>query len=311
MKVAGIESFLKRREFLRGAIAALLATGIQPIAHAAGGRMIDKRIPISGEAVPAVGMGSWSTFDVGGGDAERAPLREVLKLFIGSGARVIDTSPMYGRSETVLGELLAERDAPRAFIATKVWIDGRNAGAEQIARSMTLLGVKAIDLIQIHNLRDWQTHRETLLALKDQGIVRYIGITHYTVSAHVELERVIRAAEWDFVQLNHSIATRDAEKRLLPLCADRRVAVLANRPFEEGGIFARLRGKPLPPWAVDFDCTSWAQYLLKYVISHPAMTCAIPASANPAHMADNLAAGLGRLPDAAERIRMAQYFDSL
>lgn len=273
--------------------------------------MIDKRIPGSGEALPAIGMGSWSTFDVGLSESERAPLREVLRLFLGSGARVIDTSPMYGRSEGVLGDLLAEHGAPRVFLATKVWTDGRKAGAEQIARSMQRLKVAALDLIQVHNLRDWQAHRETLLELKDHGKVRYIGITHYSVSAHAELERVIRAADWDFVQLNHSIATRDAEKRLLPLCADRKLAVLANRPFEEGDLFARVRGKDLPAWAADFDCTSWAQFFLKYVISHPAMTCAIPASSKAAHMADNLGAGLGRLPDEAMRTRMARYFDAL
>ncbi len=273
--------------------------------------MIDKRIPGSGEALPAIGMGSWATFDVGASETERAPLREVLRLFVSSGASVIDTSPMYGRSEAVLGELLANRDPPRVFMATKVWTDGQRAGAEQIARSMTFLKVAALDLIQIHNLRDWQVHRETLLELKDQGKARYLGVTHYAVSAHAELERVIRAADWDFVQLNHSIATRDAEKRLLPLCADRRIAVLANRPFEEGEIFARVRGKPLPSWAADFDCSSWAQFFLKYVISHPAMTCAIPASSNPAHMADNLAAGRGSLPDEPTRLKMARYFDSL
>jgi len=273
--------------------------------------MIDKRIPGSGEALPAIGMGSWSTFDVGSSASERAPLREVLALFLGSGARVVDTSPMYGRSEEVLGDLLAARGAPRVFMATKVWTDGRKAGAEQIARSMRRLRVAALDLIQVHNLRDWQVHRDTLLELKDQGKVRYIGITHYAVSAHAELERVIRAANWDFVQLDHSIATRDAEKRLLPLCADRKLAVLANRPFEEGELFARVRGKDLPPWAADFDCTSWAQFFLKYVISHPAMTCAIPASSKAAHMADNLGAGLGRLPDEPTRLKMARYFDSL
>ena len=301
---------MRRRAFLR--LATALAAG--PIATrslVAGGRMIDKRIPGSGEALPAIGMGSWSTFDVGSSASERAPLREVLALFLGSGARVVDTSPMYGRSEEVLGDLLAARGAPRVFMATKVWTDGRKAGAEQIARSMRRLRVAALDLIQVHNLRDWQVHRDTLLELKDQGKVRYIGITHYAVSAHAELERVIRAANWDFVQLDHSIATRDAEKRLLPLCADRKLAVLANRPFEEGDLFARVRGKDLPSWAADFDCTSWAQFFLKYVISHPAMTCAIPASSKAAHMADNLGAGLGRLPDETMRVRMARYFESI
>jgi diketogulonate reductase-like aldo/keto reductase len=304
---------VKRREFLEMAAGAGVAAAVpagRAIADA--GPVIDKRIPSSGEALPAIGMGSYATFDVGTSEAERAPLRAVLKLFAGGGARVIDTSPMYGRSEAVLGELLASpHDAPRVFMATKVWTDGRQAGIEQIRRSMALLKVAALDLLQIHNLRDWQAHRETLLELKDQGKVRYLGITHYTVSAYKDLERVIRAAEWDFVQLNHSIGTRAAEDRLLPLCADRAIAVLANRPFEDGALFARVRGQALPAWAGDFDGNSWAQFFLKYVISHPAMTCAIPASANPAHMADNLAAGRGRLPDAAMRRKMARFFDTL
>jgi diketogulonate reductase-like aldo/keto reductase len=302
-----------RRNFLE--IAAWVGSAVTCLPRwtaATGSRMVEKKIPRSGEPLPAIGMGSYSTFDVGGDEAAQAPLRAVLSVFFASGARLIDTSPMYGRAEEVLGRLVSPpHAAPRAFMATKVWIDGREAGVEQIARSMQLLNMAVLDLVQIHNLRDWQVHRGTLLQLKDEGKVRYLGITHYTVSAHKELERVIRAADWDFVQLNHSIATRAAEERLLPLCAERGIAVLANRPFEEGNIFARVRGRDLPDWTRDFDCSSWAQFFLKYVISHPAMTCAIPASANPAHMADNLAAGLGRLPDAAMRVRMARYFDSL
>jgi diketogulonate reductase-like aldo/keto reductase len=302
-----------RRRFLAlatslGAVAALRASPTT----VAGGRMIDKRIPASDEALPAIGMGTYGTFDVGGSDAERAPLRAVLDQFAESGARLIDTSPMYGRAEAVLGELLAERrPSVRVFLATKVWTDGRRAGEVQIDRSSKLLGSAVLDLVQIHNLRDWRVHRETLLELKDLGKVRYIGVTHYSVAAYAELERVIRAADWDFVQLNHSIATRAAEDRLLPLCADRAVAVLANRPFEQGAIFSRVRGRALPSWAGDCDATSWAQFFLKYVISHPAVTCAIPASADPRHMADNLAAGTGRLADGALRTRMARYFDSL
>jgi diketogulonate reductase-like aldo/keto reductase len=301
---------MDRRSFLELA-GALAAVAWSRRASAAGGRMIEKRIPRTGEALPAIGMGSWATFDVGDSDTARQPLREVLKLFVGAGVRLVDTSPMYGRAEAVLGELLAARDAPRVFMATKVWTDGRRAGEEQIARSMALLRVSALDLLQIHNLRDWAAHRQTLVELKDRGKVRYIGITHYTVSAYEDLERVIRAADWDFVQLNHSIATRTAEDRLLPLCADRGIAVLANRPFEEGSVFARVRGRALPPWASDFDCSSWAQFFLKYVISHPSVTCAIPATANPSHMADNLAGGNGRLPDERTRRQMAQYFESL
>ncbi len=273
--------------------------------------MIEKRIPVSGVALPAIGMGSYSTFDVSSTASAVTPLLEVLTLFYASGARVIDTSPMYGRAEAVIGELVAPRTESSVFMATKVWTDGREAGARQIAESMRLLKRPVLDLVQIHNLRDWREHRKTLLALKEAGKVRYVGITHYTVAAHADLEQVIRAEDWDFVQLNHSIAARAAEARLLPLCQDRGVAVLANRPFEEGAIFARVRGRPLPDWAQDFECTSWAQFFLKYVISHPAMTCAIPASSNPAHMADNLVAGVGRLPDAGTRVGMQRYFDSL
>jgi diketogulonate reductase-like aldo/keto reductase len=303
---------MDRRKFITSASAfGALALGFRA-AVAAGGRMIEKRIPRSGEALPVIGMGSYSTFDVNSTQSDLTPLRDVLSLFYASGARVIDTSPMYGRAETVLGELVAPPGAAASvFMATKVWIDGREAGARQIAESMRLLKRSVLDLVQIHNLRDWREHRKTLLALKEAGKVRYIGITHYAVAAHADLEQVIRAEDWDFVQLNHSIATRAAESRLLPLCQDRGIAVLANRPFEEGDLFARVRGRPLPHWAQDIDCTSWAQFFLKYVISHPAMTCAIPASSNPAHMADNLAAGAGRLPDAGVRERMQRYFESL
>jgi diketogulonate reductase-like aldo/keto reductase len=268
-------------------------------------------IPSTGELLPVIGLGTWQTFDVGASPAEREPLRQVLAAFLGGGGRVIDSSPMYGRAEGVVGDLLAERGADAArtppFLATKVWTTGRERGVEQMRASMRLMRRPHLDLLQVHNLVDWRTHLETLRAWKKQGLVRYIGVTHYQLGALGELERIVSKEGVDFVQLPYSIATRDAEQRLLPAAAQHGVAVLVMRPFEEGALFGRVRGKTLPAWAADFDCASWAQFFLKFILGHPAVTCPIPATANPKHLADNLAAGAGRLPDAAMRRRMMEY----
>ena len=266
--------------------------------------MLTRPIPRTGEALPAIGLGTWQTFDVGA-DA-RAPLREVLDDFLAGGGRVIDSSPMYGRAEGAVGELLAERPAvgARPFLATKVWTSGRAAGEAQMRRSMQLMRARPLDLLQVHNLVDWRTHLGTLRAWKKEGLVRYIGVTHYQLGAFAELERIVTKEAIDFVQLPYSIATRDAEARLLPAAAAAGVAVLVMRPFEEGALFGRVRGKALPSWAADFDCASWAQFFLKFILAHPAVTCPIPATANRRHLADNLAGGHGRLPDAAARQKM-------
>jgi diketogulonate reductase-like aldo/keto reductase len=275
-----------------------------------------RQIPHTGEAIPTIGLGTWQTFDVGDAPTERAPLAEVLEAFLGGGGRVIDSSPMYGRAEGVVGDLLAARaggvaSAPHPllfpFLATKVWTRGRAEGAAQMRRSMQLMRTQRMDLMQVHNLVDWRTHLETLRAWKKEGLVRYIGVTHYQLGAFGDLERIATKESIDFVQLPYSIVTRDAEARLLPAAAASGVAVLVMRPFEEGALFTRVRGKPLPPWAADFDCASWAQFFLKFILGHPAVTCPIPATASAKHVADNLGAGRGRLPDAATRKKMIEY----
>ncbi len=274
--------------------------------------MRERPIPATGEKLPVIGLGTSNVFDVGSDSADRAPLREVLGLLIAAGGKLLDTSPMYGRAEEVAGDLsAAARARPRMFIATKVWTRGREAGLQQIETSMRLLRAPQLDLVQVHNLLDLDTHLASLRRLKEQEKIRYLGITHYTIAAQDDLAAVIRREPLDFVQLNYSIATRDAEQRLLPLAAEREVATLINRPFEDGALFGRVRGKPLPPWAGEIGCETWAQFFLKFIVSHPAVTCVIPATAKPNHMRDNLAAGRGPMPDARMRERMAQHFASL
>ena len=274
--------------------------------------MITRPIPKSGEKLPVIGLGTWQTFDVGNDVAALARLTEVLRLLFDGGGKVIDSSPMYGRAEAAVGDLLANMHArERAFLATKVWTSGREEGIAQMRRSAELVKTRVIDLMQIHNLVDWRTQFATLRAMKEAGQVRYIGITHYTPSAFGDLAEIIGREEIDFMQLPYSIDVRDAEKRLLPLAAERRVGVMVNRPFGGGGLFRQVRGKSMPPWAAEFGCASWAQFFLKYIVSHPAVTCVIPATAEPAHLSDDLGAGYGRMPEVAERRRMAEYWDSM
>lgn len=275
-------------------------------------RLMTKPIPKSGEALPVIGLGTWQTFDVGGDPAARTPLAEVLRVFAAAGGSVIDSSPMYGASESVAGELIAGQGLrDKLFVATKVWTTGREAGIRQMETSFQRLRVRTLDLMQIHNLVDVATHTKTLLDWKQKGRIRYAGITHYSASAHGEVERWMKALDYDFLQINYSLAEPQAEERLLPLAQERKVAVLANRPFAEGSLFRKVRGKPLPPWAEELGIASWAQYFLKWIVSHPAVTCAIPATANPKHARDNVAAGDAPLPDAAARRRMADYWRAL
>jgi diketogulonate reductase-like aldo/keto reductase len=269
--------------------------------------IIQRPIPATREMIPVIGIGTWQTFDVGGGAAERAPLEEVLQAFARMGGRVIDSSPMYGRSEEVVGDLVTKTKSPaKPFIATKVWTSGKDAGIRQMRDSMRKLRVKACDLMQVHNLLDADTHLDTLAEWKREGTVRYVGITHYTASGAEAVAQVIRRRSVDFVQINYSVAERDAEERLLPLCRDRAIAVIANRPFAGGEMFRRLSGKPVPDWAAEIDCASWAQLMLKFIVSHPAITCAIPASAKVEHTVDNMGGGRGRMPDEKTRIRIAE-----
>ena len=258
------------------------------------------------EALPVVGCGTWIGFDRSPGSAEYQRLPGVLDALFAAGGSVVDSSPMYGRSEQTTGDLLAERvsegkpsNSGRPFIATKVWTSGRDAGIAQMEQSFTRLRTDHIDLMQVHNLVDWRTHLKTLRGWKDKGRVRYIGITHYTASAYAEVEAVLRAEPLDFLQINYSIDAREAEQRLLPLAAELGVAVIVNLPFGGGGLLRKLRDQPLPAWAAEIGCNSWAQVLLKFVLSNPAVTCTIPGTGDAQHMADNAAAGHGSFGNAA------------
>jgi aryl-alcohol dehydrogenase-like predicted oxidoreductase len=297
---------ISRRELLRLALSAGVIAFTGGAAMAAS--IIQRPIPRTGELLPVIGLGTWQTFDVGKSPSAREPLKAVLRDFVRLHGKVIDSSPMYGNSESVVGDLAAELGArQRLFLATKVWTSGRDAGIRQMDESFRRLRTEVMDLMQVHNLVDWRVHLDTLRDWKKQGKVRYVGVTHYTASAYDQLARVLETEDLDFVQLNYSIAERDAERRLLPLAADKRIAVLVNRPFAAGGLFSKLRGKQLPPWANEIGCASWAQFLLKFVISHPAVTCAIPATSKAQHLADNMGAGVGALPDSRMRERMARY----
>ena len=288
---------LSRRDVLK--LSAAIAVG------GAVEQMRKRAIPSTGEELPVVGMGTYRTFDVDESESERRPLREVLRRLFDGGGRLIDSSPMYGRAEKVVGELVDPSRRP--FLATKVWTSGREEGIAQMQRSMRLMMPRQdrpFDLMQIHNLVDWRTHVKTLRAWKEAGTIRYWGITHYTESAFDEMEAIVRSEKPDFVQLPYSVGAREAENRLLPACAEHRVAVLVERPFEAGSLFRDVRARPLPGWAAEIDCTSWAQVFLKFILGHPAVTCPIPATANPEHMADDLRAGRGRLPDESFRRRI-------
>src|SRR3954469_3669593 len=305
---------MRRRDLLSGAASGIALFELTGTKNAmAAESMIARPIPSSGEVMPVIGLGTWQVFDVGAEEKARQPLRQVLKNLTDAGGRMIDSAPMYGRAEEVTGDLVAEMGLrPRVFLATKVWISGREAGIAQMRRSAERLKSPVLDLIQIHNLLDWRTHLATLRDMKAKGQVRYIGITHYTTGSLPELSRILETEPGiDFVQFGYSLATREAEQRLLPVAAARRVATIVNQPFETGGMFGRVRGKPVPEWAVEFDCTSWAQLFLKYILAEPAVTAVIPATADPAHMADDLKAGFGRLPDAQQRQKIRQLWDSL
>lgn len=263
--------------------------------------LIQRRIPSSGEMLPVIGLGTSGPFEVGIDPRDREPLAAVLSGFFAAGATLIDTSPMYSSAESVLGDLLTAEMQSRAFIATKVWTRGAREGIVQMTRSMELLRRKKVELMQVHNLLDLEAHLPTLRRWKEEGRIRYVGITHYTVESHARLAEIIEHEPIDFVQFNYSATTTAAEERLLPLCADKGVAVIVNRAFDDGKIFTRLKDRPLPTWAADIACTSWAQLLLKFVISHPAVTCVIPATGKLRNLQDNLAAGHGPLPDAPQR----------
>jgi len=300
---------MKRRRFVEtiSALSILPFIGEEEQADA-----ITRSIPSSGERIPVVGMGTWLTFDAGRSAERRARLRGVLQTFFDRGGRLIDSSPMYGSSESVVGDLLPQVRPPRApFAATKVWIPGRRLGISQMEASRKLWGVARFDLMQVHNLLDWEGHLQTLKEWKASGRVRYIGVTTSHGRRHDELERIMRREPLDFVQFTYNLADRSAESRLLPLAHERQMGVIINRPLDGGDLFERARGKTLPGWARDIDCANWSQLFLKFIVSHPSVTCAIPATSQVAHMIENMGAAMGRLPDAAMRRRIVDHFATL
>ena len=282
-----------------------------PAARAAG-PILQRPIPKTGETIPAVGLGTWQAFDIAGDSAGTAQAREALKTLVELGGRVIDSSPMYGSAESVSGQLAEELGVKaKLFVATKVWTSGRQAGIRQMEDSMRKLRVQRLDLMQVHNLVDAGTHLATLREWKKAGRVRYLGVTHYNAGAHRDLEHAIRPGDLDFLQVNYSLAEPEAERSLLAAAVASRTAVIVNRPFAEGAMFGRVKGKALPEWAKEIGCATWAQYFLKWILGHPAVTCVIPGTRNATHVADNLGAAAGPLPDEAARRRMAAHFASL
>jgi diketogulonate reductase-like aldo/keto reductase len=302
-----------RRRFLKQAAGLTAAAVTWPAwLSAQESAPLKKAIPKTDELIPLIGMGTSRTFDVGDDQVQRAQLAEVLQLFFDHGGAVIDSSPMYGTAEQVTGDLLRDiKNKQALFAATKVWTWGKQEGIAQMQRSSERMGVKVFDLMQIHNLRDWEVHLETLKDWKAEGKVRYIGITTSHGRFHDELEVILENESFDFVQFSYNIMNRTAEQRLLPIAHDRGIATLINRPFARGELFRLVKGKPLPDWASELDIKSWGQFFLKFAVSHPDVTCAIPATSKPNHMRDNMAAGFGRLPDAAMRQRMITYLSSL
>ena len=305
---------MTRREAAKliGGTAAAVVLPITTQAATESSTMLTRTIPSSGEKLPVIGLGTWRAFDVDLTSDIRRQLEEVLSLFVKLGERGVDSSPMYGRAEEVIGELTAALGIrEKLFLATKVWTRGKENGIKSIERSMALLRTNRIDLMQVHNLLDVHTHLATLRQWKEQGRIRYIGVTHYNSSAFPEIEKILRTEKLDFLQINYSLMEPEAEQRVLPLAQERGVAVIVNRPFGAGDLFDKVRSKPLPGWAAEFDCRSWAQFFLKWIAAHPAVTCAIPATNKPSHLQDNLQAGTGRLPDANMRRRMAELVSSL
>jgi aryl-alcohol dehydrogenase-like predicted oxidoreductase len=301
---------MDRRSFIRlvaGATAAGLvpagASGVVAAQPAKGDPMRTRKIARTGEAIPVIGLGTWQTFDVGSAKAEREPLAEVLRRFFAAGGRVIDSSPMYGRAESVTGDLVAAGKHD-AFFATKVWTRGLEAGKAEIADSRRRLRSQRLDLLQVHNLLDYATHLPVLRALREQGTVRHIGITHYALGSFGEMETILRRDRLDCVQLPYSLNMRAAEARLLPAAADTGTAVLVMRPFEEGALFARVKGKPVPEWASERGFASWAQLFLAFILAHPAVTCVLPATSKPHHLSENVRAGSGPELDAELRKKL-------
>ena len=307
-----MKPMLSRRRLLQAGAIAAVSPLVSNYLRAAQPDPIKKTIPSSGEKLSVIGLGTSRTFDVNAAEAAQSPLLDVMRAFLANGGQLIDSSPMYGSAEAVTGALLQALDNTRGlFTATKVWTYGKREGIEQMQQSMQRLGSERIDLMQIHNLRDWRVQLETLQEWKAQGRIRYIGITTSHGRDHDELETILQQQPLDFVQFSYNILNRTAEQRLLPIAREHGIATLINRPYQRGSLFRKVKGQSLPPWSTDFDCASWGQFFLKFIASHPDVTCIIPATSKQKHMIDNMAAGYGRLPDASMRKRMADYIGSL
>jgi diketogulonate reductase-like aldo/keto reductase len=300
------------RRAVLASLAGLGAAAALPRAGRAAQPILTRAIPKSGELIPAIGLGTWIVFNVGRDAALRAQRFEVMRTFFAMGGGMIDSSPMYGSAEDVIGDgLKSVPGADKVFTATKVWIWGKARGVRQMEDSRRLWGVGRFDLMQVHNMLDWEAHLETLLADKAAGRVRYVGVTTSHGERHETVIKAMETGKLDFVQFSYNAADREAERRLLPIAAERKLAVIANRPFRTGDLIDRVSRHPLPAWAGEIDCANWAQVLLKFVVSHPAVTCAIPATSRPDHAAENMGALRGRLPDPQMRARMARHVEDL
>ncbi|MGA8258659.1 MAG: aldo/keto reductase [Arenicellales bacterium] len=305
---------LSRRRSLQAVLALLSAAGLDSAVGGTPARDEQRTrvIPSSGESIPVMGLGTARTFDVALTESSLAPLREVVRLFVDRGGKMIDSSPMYGRAEEVVGRLVSDLGVhDEIFYATKVWTRGQQAGMDQMNQSFARLRTSFIDLMQVHNLTDTATQIRNIRKLQGEGRVRYIGITHFSTGAFDELEAWMRKEKLDYVQFPYSIVDRTAEKRLLPAARDLGVATIAHRNFENGRLFSRIKGVALPHWAAEFDCASWGNFFLKYLIGEPGLTNLIPATSEARHLTDNMNAGLGRIPDAAMRARMVKFIESL
>ena len=300
----------KATKLMAGTAASLLVAPSLP--SQGKGSLLQRAIPSSGEMLPVIGLGTSRVFNAVSSAAEREPLEEVVARLVKMGGKIVDTSPVYGRAEAVTGEIAAKLKLhDKLFLATKVWSNGKAEGIQQMGRSFDLLGKSKLDLIQVHNLTDWETQLATLQEWKKQGRIRYTGITHSTTSRQADVARVLERERVDFVQINYSLMEREADERVLPVAKDRGVGVIVNRPFGRGDLFGRVRGKSLPDWTAEIDCKSWAQFFLKWIVAHPTVTCAIPATSKPHHMEDNMQACFGRLPDEKMRRRMVEAMSAL
>ncbi len=300
---------MTRRDLIKAASALSLAPTL--VLGEKTDSMMTKKIPSSGEALPVVGLGTYQVFDVESEPDEIKLRRHIVELLTSNGGNLLDTSPMYNRSERIIGDVIESADnRDELFLATKVWTDGKAAGIHQMQQSAKLMRTETVDLMQVHNLRDTAIHMSSIRDLQAEGKIRYSGLTHYTAGAHSALVAAMQEHKPDFIQINYSLGEREAEQRVLPAAADQGVAVLINRPFQAGRLFAAVKGRALPDWAVPF-AASWGQFFLKFIISHPAVTCVIPATSKPHHMIDNMGAGMGDLPDASLRKRMAEFVTSL